>query len=85
MKRSILQFLILILRKSYPLSELCKAIGIQRSSYYKWRNRKESANEKQNRELLPMIQDAYEEKNGILGYRQMTNQGKRGAQPECKS
>ena len=46
--------------------------GIQRSSYYKWLNRKESINEKFNRELIPLIKDAYEERNGILGYRQMT-------------
>lgn len=58
--------------KSYPISELCKMMGIQRSSYYKSLNRKESANEKLNKDLLPMIKDAYEERNGILGYRQMT-------------
>lgn len=58
--------------KSYPISELCEIIGIQRSSYYKWLNRKESDNEKFNREMLSKIKDAYEEKNGILGYRQMT-------------
>lgn len=58
--------------KSYPVSQLCDLIGIQRSSYYKWLNRKESDNETFNRELIPLIKDAYEEKNGILGYRQMT-------------
>lgn len=58
--------------KLYPISELCEIIGIQRSSYYKWLNRKESDNEKFNKEMLSKIKDAYEEKNGILGYRQMT-------------
>lgn len=58
--------------KSYPIWLLCEIIGIQRSSYYKWLNRKESDNEKFNKELLSKIKDAYEEKNGILGYRQMT-------------
>ncbi|WP_343834807.1 IS3 family transposase, partial [Bacillus horti] len=58
--------------KSYPIYHLCEIIGIQRSSYYKWLNRKESDNEKFNKELLPLIKDAYEERNGILGYRQMT-------------
>lgn len=47
-------------------------MGIRRSSYYKWLNRKESDNEKFNKELLPLIKDAYEERKGILGYRQMT-------------
>ncbi|MDR5607875.1 IS3 family transposase [Paenibacillus larvae] len=58
--------------KSYPICQLCDLIGIQRSSYYKWINRKESMNEIFNKALLPMIKDAYEEKDGILGYRQMT-------------
>jgi transposase InsO family protein len=57
---------------AYPILELCKFAGIQRSSYYKWLKRKESKNEKFNKELLPLIQEAYEERNGILGYRQMT-------------
>ncbi|WP_326828379.1 IS3 family transposase, partial [Tissierella pigra] len=58
--------------KKYPVTELCKLAGIQRSSYYKWLNRKEKINEKFNKELIPLIKDAYEERNGILGYRQMT-------------
>lgn len=57
---------------AYPITELCDIAGIQRSSYYKWLNRKESNNEQFNKKLLPLIRDAYEEKNGILGYRQMT-------------
>lgn len=47
--------------KSYPLSELCKAIGIQRSSYYKGATEKKALMSS-NKELLPMIQDAYKEK-----------------------
>ncbi len=57
---------------AYPVKELCEIAGIQRSSYYKWLNRKESSNEKFNKELIPLIKDFYEERNGILGYRQMT-------------
>nr|WP_276358471.1 IS3 family transposase [Cohnella sp. YIM B05605] len=56
----------------YPISQLCDLAGVQRSSYYKWLNRKESDNEIFNKALLPLIRDAYEEKGGILGYRQMT-------------
>lgn len=54
------------------VSELCVFAGIPRSSYYKWSNRKECKNEQFNQRLLPLIKDAYEERNGILGYRQMT-------------
>lgn len=63
--------------KSYPIRELCEIIGIQRSSYYKWLKRKESGNEEFNKELLTIIKDIYEERNGILGYRQMTLKLKR--------
>jgi len=57
---------------SYPIQKLCEIAGIQRSSYYKWINRNESANEQLNKELISLIKDAYQERNGILGYRQMT-------------
>lgn len=58
--------------KGCSISELCDFAGIARSSYYKWLKRKESKNELFNQSLLPLIRDAYEEKAGILGYRQMT-------------
>jgi len=59
-------------KKTYPIQKLCDIAGIQRSSYYKWRNRKRNANELFNTELIPLIKDAYQERDGILGYRQMT-------------
>lgn len=58
--------------KNYSIKEVCKIAGIQRSSYYKWMHREESKNELFNKKLMPKILEAYEEKNGILGYRQMT-------------
>jgi len=56
----------------YSITRLCEFAGIQISAYYKWLNRKESTNEQFNKELLPLIKNTYEERNGILGYRQMT-------------
>jgi transposase InsO family protein len=58
--------------KGCSISESCEFAGIPRSSYYKWLHRKASKNELFNQALLPLIKDAYEEKGGILGYRQMT-------------
>ncbi|MDT2248163.1 helix-turn-helix domain-containing protein [Paenibacillus larvae] len=59
--------------KSYPICQLCILLGSNvHQAIYKWINRKESMNEIFNKALLPMIKDAYEEKDGILGYRQMT-------------
>jgi len=47
-------------------------LELNRSSYYKWLRREKSASELQNESLIPLIREAYEERNGILGYRQMT-------------
>jgi putative transposase len=51
---------------------LCEIAGINRSAYYKWLHRQKSKNELQNENLLILIKEAYEEKDGILGYRQIT-------------
>jgi putative transposase len=59
-------------QKYYPVSVLCEIAEISRSSYYKWLNREKSQNELQNENLLSLIRDAYEERDGILGYRQIT-------------
>ena len=56
----------------YPICKLCNAVGINRSSYYKWLKRKVSTNQIQNEEIISWIKELYEEQNGILGYRQMT-------------
>jgi putative transposase len=59
-------------QKYYPVSVLCEIAEISRSSYYKWLNREKSQNELQNENLLSLIREAYEERDGILGYRQIT-------------
>ncbi|NLL49355.1 MAG: transposase [Firmicutes bacterium] len=55
--------------KGYPISGLCK---IARSAYYKWKNRSRSQRELENETILEKIKTTYEERNGILSYRQMT-------------
>lgn len=45
---------------------------ISRSAYYKWLRREKSQREIQNEHFLKLITEAYEERNGILGYRQVT-------------
>jgi putative transposase len=59
-------------KENYPIQKLCDIAGIQRSSYYKWRNRQANANALFNTKLIPLIKEAYQERDGILGYRQMT-------------
>lgn len=59
------------LSKKYSVKKLCIIAKVQRSSYYKWLNRKESRNEVFNQKLLKLIEKNYEESGAILGYRQM--------------
>ena len=56
----------------YPISVLCEIAGIARSAYYKWKKRSRSQRELENEVILEKIKTAYEERNGILGYRLMT-------------
>ena len=56
----------------YPIHKLCAAVHIARSAYYKWLKRTPSLSQKVNEQLVEWIKQHYEERNGILGYRQMT-------------
>ena len=56
----------------YPIQKLCAAVHIARSAYYKWLKRTPSLSQKVNEQLVEWIKQHYEERNGILGYRQMT-------------
>lgn len=57
--------------KKYPIVILCEILEISRSGYYKWLNGKKSKRELQNERLRNFIFNSYEERKGILGYRQM--------------
>ena len=56
----------------YPIRKLCDAIHISRSAYYKWLHRTPSHRQLVNEQLVEWIKQHYQERNGILGYRQMT-------------
>lgn len=58
--------------RSYPITKLCAALHIPRSSYYKWLKREKNSNELLNEQIIEWIKTLYTEQNGILGYRQMT-------------
>ncbi|WP_084375098.1 IS3 family transposase [Neobacillus soli] len=57
---------------NYPIQLLCTISKTNRSSYYKWLNRKETDQERENRELLKKIKALYEKVDGIYGYRRIT-------------
>ena len=58
--------------ENYSIHKLCTAFHIARSAYYKWLKRTLSSSQKVNEQLVEWIKQHYEERNGILGYRQMT-------------
>ena len=51
---------------------MCQVLNIARASYYKWLNRKDTKEEKENHELAQLIIEYDEKFNHILGYRRMT-------------
>lgn len=51
---------------------MCIALNLNRSSYYKWKKRKQSKSELLNIQITEYVKDFYEESNGVLGYRQMS-------------
>ncbi|WP_413481741.1 IS3 family transposase [Mammaliicoccus vitulinus] len=59
------------LKNKYPIKWLCSVLGINRSSYYKWTNRKQSKRELENNALMEDINDIYHQYQGIYGYRRI--------------
>ena len=55
----------------YSIKEMCIALKLNRSSYYKWKSRQQSKSELLNIQITEYVKDFYEESNGVLGYRQM--------------
>lgn len=58
-------------KKRYSICALCDILELNRSSYYKWMRRDESAQEAKDRELIDHMCVLYQESNGIFGYRRM--------------
>lgn len=56
----------------YSIKEICNALKLNRSSYYKWKKRKQSKSELLNVQVMEYVKGYYEESNGVLGYRQMS-------------
>jgi len=56
--------------KDYSISALCKLGNISRSSYYKWINRKDSANDKLNKQIAASIERMHIE-HPDMGYRRL--------------
>lgn len=57
--------------KGYKIDYICKVLGLNRSSYYKWKNRVQPQKELQDQELCNLIVEYDSTYNHILGYRRM--------------
>lgn len=60
--------------RGYSVKEICEILGVSRSGYYKWTNRKRSERECENEQLLRELRDIYHAHNGTYGYRRLTDE-----------
>ena len=56
----------------FSISFLCEILKLNRSSYYKWLNKKPTENDQTNEQILIEIRRIHENVKGIYGYRRMT-------------
>lgn len=56
----------------YKIQIICEILGLNRSSYYKWKNRIVPEKENKDQELCELIIEYDYSYNHILGYRRMT-------------
>lgn len=57
--------------QGWPVGQLCKAVGVSRAAYYKWKSRTESQKQSSDEQLASLISEIYQNQHGIPGYRQM--------------
>ena len=50
---------------------MCRLLGVSRSGYYDWAQRGESARQRKDRELLPLVRQAHLESRGVYGARKV--------------
>ncbi len=58
-------------QQGWPVGQLCRAVGVSRAAYYKWKNRTESQKQSNDEQLASLISEIYQNQHGIPGYRQM--------------
>jgi len=61
-------------KATYPISWMCKLLGVPRSSFYAWRNRAETTATARRRELTVLVRAAFEAGRGAYGCRRVAAQ-----------
>ena len=58
-------------RDCYPVTTMCRVLGVSRSGFYAWQKREPSASEQRRAEIAQAAAAAHEESHGIYGYRKV--------------
>jgi putative transposase len=58
--------------RGWAVKRLCEIVDVERSAYYKWKNRKVTKKEQVDQELCSIILEYFEESKHVLGFRTMT-------------
>jgi len=60
-------------KNEYGISEMCKALGMNRSTYYNWLKRKErlEGKEEEKQKMISKIKEIFDDNNQTYGYRRM--------------
>ncbi len=59
---------------AFPVSVMCKVLGVSTSGYYDWRAQPETARERRDAELLPTVEAAFKEHRGRYGSPRIANE-----------
>ncbi len=55
-------------KANYPISLLCRVLGVSRSGYYDWKDRPPSERDKVNAALTAKIREIHDRSRGVYGY-----------------
>ena len=66
--------------QDYPLVQLCRALEVSRSGYYRWRKSPVSARQSANLQLAQQVKAIYEAKKGAYGSPRVTQELRRAGE-----
>ena len=58
-------------REQHSVRMMCRLLRVSRSGYYDWSHRGETARQRQDRELMPLVHQVHLESRGVYGARKI--------------
>ena len=58
-------------REQHSVRMMCRLLSVSRSGYYDWCNRDETARQRRDRELMPLVRQVHLESRGVYGARKI--------------